>query len=134
MTGSYGLLALIVAAADAGTAVPADATQPPAAEADRRVLPAHRADVEVVRNGTTRHGRLIVTGDGEAHLEQLGGEAQRWASAVIRRAASPSRGWNDRIDPVRIVWGRLGTSTGWVEIHTPDASLRVSQHELLSTR
>jgi len=128
MTYILGLLALF-AAAEAGGAPTRTAIQD-----SRPACSGYRADVEVVLNGNTRLGRLIVTGGGEVHLEQLDGEARRWASAVIRRAASPSRGWDDRIDPVRIVWGRLGTSTALAEIHTPDASLRVSQHKLLSTR
>jgi len=96
--------------------------------------PGYVADVEVIWKGVTRHGRLIVTRDGCMHLENLDGEAQRWASAVIRRASSPSRGWDDRIDPVRSIWCRLGQTAVPAEIYTPAGSLVITRHKLLPAR
>lgn len=94
----------------------------------------HSADVAVVLNGTARHGRLIVTGDGGIHLEHLDVDTRRWAEAVLRRAASPPRGWDDRLDPVRCVWGRLGPEAVLAEVHTPVASVFITRHGPLPTR
>jgi hypothetical protein len=111
-----------------------DAAQAQAVPDPCPALPGHTADVEVIVNGTARYGRLIVTGDGGVHLEHLDGEAQRWASVVIRRASTPSRGWDDRIDPVRCVWCRLGTHTALAEVHTPAASVVITRHQSLPSR
>ena len=111
-----------------------DAAQAQTVADSSPALPGHTADVEVIVNGNARHGRLIVTGDGGVHLEHLDGEAQRRASVIIRRASTPSRGWDDRIGPVRCVWCRLGTRAALAEIHTPDASIKVTRHQLLSAR
>jgi len=104
------------------------------ARACQLTSPGYVADVEVIWKGVTLHGRLIVNRDGCVHLENLDREAQRWASAVICRATSPSRGWDDRIDPVRCVWRRLGQNYVLAEIHTTDASIKVSRHQPLSAR
>jgi len=132
MSCIFGLLALIIAGA---SACAADAT--PTQEAAVVVpstLPGHLADVEVIWNGTARHGRLIVTGDGDVHLEHLDEEVRRWVYAAIRRASSPSRGWDDRTDPERCVWCRLGTRTALAKIHAPAASLTITRHQLLPVR
>jgi hypothetical protein len=100
----------------------------------RPLLPGHRADVEVVRDGTSRYGQLIVTRDGGVHLERFDAETRRLATAVLLRASSPSRGWDDRIDPVRCAWCRLGPGAVLAEVRTPLASLLVTQHSLLPAR
>jgi len=128
------LLALLAIAADA----PADDT--PSQTSIKNTRPAfsgYRAEVEVSLGRVTRHGLIIVTRDGSVHLEQLDEHASRWVHRVVRPESPSPMGWNDRplrAGPVRIVWGRVGQTEVLSEIHTPDASLRVSQHRLLSTR
>jgi len=132
MSRIFGLLALLGAGAGASAA---DATHTQeAAEVAPPTLPGHLADVEVIWNGTARQGRIIVTGDGDVHLEHLDEEVRRWGYAAIRRASSPSRGWDDRTDPVRCVWCRLGTRTALAEIQAPAASLTITRHQLLPDR
>lgn len=131
-----GCLALLVITTDAGASAFADDPAPcqTTVAVGRGALPGYRADVEVVMDGTVRHGRLIVTGDGGVHLEHLDERTQGWACAVIRRASGSSRGWDDRTDPVRCVWCRLGSDMALVEVHTRDASVTISRHQLLSAR
>lgn len=136
MTRSLCLLALLLGAANAG----ADAPNPAArneAEAGRPASSGYLADVEVSLGGFTRHGRIIVTPDGCVHLEHLDEQARRWASGVIRLEPSPSKGWDDRArraGPPRRAWVCIGQNVVLAEIHTPDGSLRVTQHKLLAAR
>jgi hypothetical protein len=121
----FGLFAVLLASGDA---------QAQAVAAGQPRLPSHRADVQVVCNGTSRFGQLIVTRDGGIHLEQFDTETRRLATAALRRAASPSRGWDDRIDPVRCVWCRLGAEAVLTEVRTPLASVLFTQHSPLPVR
>jgi len=114
--------------------IAADAPNQTAAEASRPTLPSHLADVEVICNGTSHIGRLIVTRDGEVHLEHLEGEVGRRAKAAIRRAADPVPGWDNRTDPVRCVWCRLGPDAVLAEVHAPAVSLTITRHQLLPNR
>jgi hypothetical protein len=137
MTRTLCLLALLLGAANAGADAPSDLGANGQAVAGRPNFSGYLADVEVRLGGVTRHGRIIVTRDGCLHLEHLDEQARRWAAEVIRRETSPSNGWDDRplrAGPVRCVWCRLGQDAVLAEIHAPDASLKISQHKLLSTR
>jgi len=126
MTPILGFLALLTAT---------DATRSHIAiQGGQAVLPGHRADVEVCLNGTIRHGQIIVTRDGCVHLEDLDEQTRRWASEVIRRASCPSRGWDDRTDPVRSVWCRLGRVAALAEVHTRTGSLTIACHRLFPDR
>ncbi len=123
MTPILGLLVLL-AAADAHrchTAI----------QSGRPDFPSHRAEVEVCLNGTTRYGQIIVTRDGCVHVEDLDEQTGRWATEVIRRASYPTRGWDDRTDPVRSVWCRLGRDAALAEAHTRTGSLTIVRHRLL---
>lgn len=131
MSRSLCLLPLLILAADAGADAPA------VAQAGRPACSGYVADVEVSLGGFTRHGRIIVTADGRAHLEHLDEQARRWAGEVIRPGTPPSRGWDDRdrrVGPPRRVWGQVGGNAVLAEVHTPDGSLRISRHKLLAAR
>jgi len=136
MSRIFGLLALLVAAdACIGGASAADA--PPiqaAAEAGPPTLPGHLADLELIWNGIARHGRLIVSGDGDVHVEHLDEDVRSWVCAAIRRVSSPSLGWDDRTDPVGCVWCRVGPRAALAEIRTPAASIAITRHQLLPAR
>lgn len=134
MPHMLGLVSLLVAATAAGAAADEVIHGPTAVAGGRPALPGHLADVEVIRDGRSRHGRLIVTGDGAVHLEHLDEQASRWAYAAICRASRPPRGWDDRTDPVRSVWRRLGPDAVLAEVHTPAASVRIRRHQLLPAR
>ena len=95
------------------------------------------AEIEVSMGGITRYGRIIVICDGCVHLEHLDEQAVRWVHGVIRQKSPTSTGWNDRpllTGPVWRVWGRLGQNDVLAEIYTPDASIKVTRHQLLCAR
>jgi hypothetical protein len=126
MSQFFGFLALLVA----GAGTPAD-------DAQCQITPAgYRAEVAVSMGGITQRGLLIVTRDG-VHLEQLDENVVRYIHGAIRPKPTSPMGWDDRplrAGPMRIVWGRLGQTEVLAEIHTPDATIRVTQHRLLSAR
>lgn len=130
-----GCLALLVVA-NTGPGMSADDPSPcqTAIAVGLGPLPGYLADVEVVVDGAVQCGRLIVTGNGVAHLEHLDEPTQRWARAVIHRASGPSHGWDNRTDPICCVWRRLGPGTVLAEVHTRDASLTISRHQPIPAR
>jgi hypothetical protein len=133
MTACLCVFALLAGAANPCADEPPDsAAQNPTAGCP--AFAGYRAEVEVSSGGVTRHGLIIVTGDGVVHLEHLDEQTVRWATEAVRRTYRPARGWDDRTDPVRSVWCRLGTRAALAEIHTPDASIKVTRHQLLCAR
>jgi hypothetical protein len=113
----------------------ADRNQP-AFKAGCNPFTEYRAEVEVSSGGVTRQGLIIVTHDA-VYLEQLDENVARYIHGAIRPKPTSPMGWDDRplrASPVRIVWGRLGQTEVLAEIHTPDATIRVTQHRLLSAR
>jgi len=139
MPTSFCLFALLVGAANRCADEPS-ASVPQNQTVALTKCPAfagYLAEVEVSMGGITRYGRIIVTRDGCVHLEHLDEHTVRWVHGVIRQKSSTLMGWDDRplrIGPVRRVWGRLGQNDVLVEIHTPDASIKVFRHQLLSAR
>lgn len=133
MTTSVCLFALFVGTAD----LCADEPPNSASRNPRAGCPAfagYRAEVEVSSGGVTRHGLIIVTSDGVVHIEHLDEQASRWVHGVVCRTYSSGRGWDDRTDRLRSVWCRRRCDDALAEIHTADASIKISQHQQLSTR
>ncbi|MBM4068081.1 MAG: hypothetical protein FJ271_03935 [Planctomycetes bacterium] len=139
MTHMHCLIPLLLFVAEAISDAPTDASVgcQTKAEAGRPASCGYLADAEVFLGGVTRRGRIIVTPDGCVHLEHLDEQARRWVYGVIRRESSTPNGWDDRArraGPPQRVWGQVGGNVVLAEIHTPDASIKVSRHQLLSTR
>ena len=132
MTRLFSFLALFFAAALCVSA--ADDSHHQDTGSVRPPLAGYHADMKVSADGVTRHGRLIVTRDGGIHLEHFDEPTRRRAAEIICRAYSPLRGWNDRTEPARLDWLRLGRDDVLAEIHTPDATIKLSRHQLLSSR
>jgi len=135
MTRSLCFLVLLLVAENVGAETPEDFVGKSLIEA----APAsgYLAEVEVSLEGISRRGRIIVTHDGVVHLEHLDEQTRRWVNAVIRRSPSALNGWDDRAlsaGRVQFVSKRLGQIDVLAEIHTPNASLKISQHQLLSAR
>jgi len=132
------LLVSLVLATDAGADAQADqASIQIVIHEPRPASSGYRAEVEVSSRGVSRHGLIIVTPDGCVHWEQLDEQTVRWVQGILHRGTPTSRGWYDRPlrdGPVRIVQGRLGQNEVLAEIHTPEASIKVSQHQLLTAR
>jgi hypothetical protein len=139
VTRTLCFLVLLLGAANAGADLPSDSVtkHQMVVEAGRPAFSGYLADVEVSLGGVIRHGRIIVTRDGCVHLEHLDQDTVRWVQRVIRQEPSTPNGWDDRLlraGPVRRVWCRLGQTDVLAEIHTPDGSLKISRHKLLSAR
>ncbi|QJW97043.1 hypothetical protein FTUN_4606 [Frigoriglobus tundricola] len=87
--------------------------------------------------GVLRHGRIIPTPDGGIQLEHLDDDTGRWVLGALRQRSSAPNGWDDRplgAGPTRCVRSRLGRTDVLPEVHTPEASLRISQHKTLPAR
>ena len=111
-----------------------DATPRIKSEDARNPFPGYHAEVEVTVGGVTSQGWIIITRDGCVQCEHLDEEARRWASEVIRRASSPSRGWDNRTEPILAEWCSLGRVVALAEIQTANASIKMTRHQPLSSR
>jgi hypothetical protein len=132
------LLVSLVLATDAGADAQSDHTSIQIViHEPRPASSGYRAEVEVSSGGVSRYGLIIVTPDGCVHWEQLDEQTVRWVQGILHRGTPTSRGWYDRphrVGPARIVRGLLGENEVLAEIHTPETSIKVSQHQILTAR
>ena len=132
MTRIFGLLALLVAFGNAACAEDPPAHAHP--EKGRTPFAGYHAEVELSVGGAIHHGRVIITGDGCVHFEHGDEPTRHWATEVIRRATFPTRGWDGRTEPVRTARCGLGRDAALAEIQMPNASIKMTRHQLLVSK